>query len=419
MTRSSLVALAAIALLGRSLAAQQRTESPHGRLQEECALCHSPDGWRPARVSKAFNHAKWGFALEGAHGQTACSACHASLDFAGAAKECIACHQDVHRGEFGADCSRCHTPRSFVDRSGMLRMHQTTRFPLTGVHLVADCESCHAPSSQGQFTFVNRGAECQDCHLQTFLATTNPDHQATGFSHDCSQCHAVTTWTASRFNHDAGGFPLTGAHRALRCADCHTGNTFTGAPTNCVGCHQTDFDNTTDPAHGSSGFTTDCTVCHTTTTWQNATFDHNASGFQLTGAHRTATCVSCHTNGYSGGTPTTCIGCHQADYDQSSNPNHVAAGFPTDCTACHNTTGWTGANFNHDGNWFPVYSGRHKSVWTDCATCHTNSANYMEFTCLSCHEHSQTSTDGHHRGVRNYRYDSQACYSCHPRGRGD
>ena len=196
MLRSSLIALASVVGLGGVLSAQQRTESPHGQLQEQCALCHSPDGWRPAKVSKDFNHAKWGFALEGAHEQTACSACHASLDFSGAPKECVACHQDVHRGEFGADCSRCHTPRSFVDRSGMLRMHQTTRFPLTGVHLVADCESCHAPSAQGQFTFVNRGTACQDCHMQSFLATTNPNHQATGFSLECSQCHAVTTWTA-------------------------------------------------------------------------------------------------------------------------------------------------------------------------------------------------------------------------------
>jgi hypothetical protein len=36
------------------------------------------------------------------------------------------------------------------------------------------------------------------------------------------------------------------------------------------------------------------------------------------------------------------------------------------------------------------------------------------FTCLTCHSKSQA--DSNHRGRAGYVYDSNACYSCHPRG---
>lgn len=414
--------LALIALLlgvgaGR-LAAQQQTASPHGKLDAECSLCHSARGWRPAHVSSAFNHGRWGFALEGAHATAACTACHASLDFSGAPTDCVACHRDVHRGELGAECSRCHTPRSFVDRAAMIRMHQGTRFPLEGVHRVADCEACHTPGAQGQLTFVMRGAACEDCHLPVFLATTNPPHESSGFPRTCDQCHTATIWTASRYNHNDTGFPLTGQHRTLPCADCHANNVYQGEPTTCVGCHQQQYDATANPPHLSAGFPTDCAACHTTNTWTGAVFNHNATSFALTGLHTSTPCSSCHVNGIYKGTPATCVGCHQPDYDQTTNPNHVAAGFPTDCASCHTTAGWTGAKFDHDASFFPIYSGNHRGQWNSCATCHTNPVTFTEFTCLSCHEHNQTSMDSKHRGRSGYRYDSQACYSCHPRGNG-
>jgi hypothetical protein len=113
----------------------------------------------------------------------------------------------------------------------------------------------------------------------------------------------------------------------------------------------------------------------------------------------------------------TCVSCHQTAYDAATDPNHRTARFPTDCTACHTTAGWAGARFDHDTQWFPIYSGNHAGRWSSCATCHTTSSNYAVFTCLTCHEHNQTSMDEKHRGRTGYRYDSQACYTCHPRGR--
>jgi hypothetical protein len=50
-----------------------------------------------------------------------------------------------------------------------------------------------------------------------------------------------------------------------------------------------------------------------------------------------------------------------------------------------------------------------------CIQCHTIANNFVQFACTACHERSKT--DGDHRGEPGYRYDSIACYQCHPNGR--
>ncbi len=318
-------------LVCAAAAAQQQMGNPHGKLQEECALCHSPEGWVPARVSSKFDHAKRGMSLSGAHGQAACRSCHASLDFAGTPSACASCHRDVHRGELGADCARCHTPRSFLDRAIMVRAHQMTRFPLGGAHLTVDCEACHTPTPQGRLAFVNLPEQCVDCHAPQYQAAKNPDHVAAAFPQDCNQCHAPTIWTAARFNHAASGFSLTGAHRAIPCAQCH-GTTFTGKSAACVSCHQQEYDGTTNPNHAAAGFQTTCQDCHTAAGWTGAAFNHTWFPFP----HRTATqCTDCHmsTSDYSA---FACTNCHtQAQTD----PHHQGvSGYvwnSTNCYACH------------------------------------------------------------------------------------
>ena len=321
--------------------AQTRVESPHGSLSTPCAQCHAATTWKPARVSRDFRHAPSRFPLEGAHARTTCAGCHRSLEFKNVRTTCIGCHTDVHRGELGGDCARCHTPRSFIDRVAMVRTHQSSRFPLTGAHAVADCTSCHVPTAQGQMQFVNRSTQCESCHLAAVRAVKNPDHDAAGFSRQCESCHAPTTWNRARFDHAKSRFPLTGAHVTAGCQECHADRVYAGKSSACVSCHQGDFDRATTPPHATS--------------------------------------------------------------------------FPTTCTACHTTATWSGAKFDHDGPFFPIYSGAHRGRWNSCATCHTNPATFAEYTCLSCHQ--QTETDGHHRGVSGYRYQSQACYSCHRNGR--
>lgn len=408
----------AFLLLATGLAAQQPAANPHGKLDEPCASCHSPEAWKPAKVSPAFDHAKKGFVLTGAHQQASCTACHTRLDFHGTARDCVACHTDAHRGELGTDCARCHTARSFLDRAEMARAHETTRFPLTGAHIATDCESCHPSGQQGRMTFTNRQTDCQDCHITAYRATTDPNHTAVGFPTDCVTCHTPVAWASARFDHARTGFPLSGAHAALACSQCHGNSLATVLSTACVGCHQNDYNGATNPPHLAVGFPTDCSSCHTTATWVRPPFDHSTTGWPLTGAHLSLACSDCHK---ANSTPSTsCNSCHQQDYQNTVDPNHQVAGLSTDCatSGCHTTISWNGAQYTaHDALYFPIYSGSHAGRWSmDCATCHTTSSDYHVYDCLTCH--GKTETDSHHTGVSGYQYLSTACYGCHPRGGG-
>ncbi|MCA9735283.1 hypothetical protein KC799_24310, partial [candidate division KSB1 bacterium] len=168
-----------------------------------------------------------------------------------------------------------------------------------------------------------------------------------------------------------------------------------------------------------NNFSHDCLQCHDQTKWSPATFDHNTTQFPLTGAHVNVACTNCHSSGYSN-TAADCYSCHKSEYDQTNDPNHAAASFPTDCAQCHNTTNWGDANWDHDNQYFPINSGKHRGEWNTCADCHANTNDYGTFSCIDCHEHEKTRTDNQHIGeVRNYTYDSAACYNCHPQGKAD
>jgi hypothetical protein len=207
---------------------------------------------------------------------------------------------------------------------------------------------------------------------------------------------------------------------AIDCDACHrpepTGHMrYVGLQVECESCHLKDYQATTNPNHASVGFSTDCRLCHTMMTWTAARFDHRATRFPLTGAHVGLPCERCHVGNVFTGLDPACVSCHQADYD-ATNPSHVSLGFPTTCATCHNTSSWNAAFTQHDALYFRIYSGRHAGRWSSCTQCHTDTANYAVFTCLSCHPHdSKTQTDSNHGGVSGYQYDSQACYSCHRR----
>jgi predicted CXXCH cytochrome family protein len=255
---------------------------------------------------------------------------------------------------------------------------------------------------------------CYSCHQADFTGTTNPNHVASGFPTDCSICHTTSGWSPSSFNH-ATVFPLTGAHATLTCAQCHTNNNFTTLPTNCYGCHQTDWNGTTDPNHATAGFPTTCDTCHTTTAWTGATFNHNNTPFPLTGAHVGVDCIKCHVNSVFAGTPTDCYSCHQADFTGTTNPNHVAAGWPTTCVTCHTTTAWIPDTLPPSYHtFFPLNHGNANGV---CANCHTNSADYSVFQCTGCHG-GNNAANFQHPNVNGYVYNSVNCYACHKNGSG-
>ncbi len=381
-----------------------------------CTTCHTTVTWTGA----SFDHNATQFPLTGAHTATPCQSCHGDGVYHGKPTACAACHQTDFNGTtspphqaagFATTCATCHTTITWI---GAVFNHNATQFPLTGAHIATPCQSCH-----GDGVYHGKPTTCVSCHQTDYTGTTGPPHQAAGFPTTCATCHTTVTWIGAVFNHSATQFPLTGAHLATPCQSCHGDGVYQGKPTTCVSCHQTDFNGTTSPPHQAAGFATTCATCHTTVTWIGAVFNHSTTQFPLTGVHATTPCQACHGDGVYQGKPTTCVSCHQTDYAGTTNPNHQSAGFPTDCASCHTTTTWLGATFDHDGQFFPIYSGRHRGTWSTCADCHTNSASFAQFTCLTCHEHSKSSMDSKHQGRSGYSYNSTACYSCHPRGRAD
>jgi hypothetical protein len=378
-----------------------------------CQTCHSTTNWQGA----AFDHALTAFPLTGAHVSVACTTCHINGQFSGTPQTCVGCHLPDYNGTtnpnhtaagFPSTCQNCHTTATWT---GAGFNHNTmTSFPLTGAHTNVACTTCHV---NGQF--AGTAQTCVGCHLPDYNGTTNPNHAAAGFPTDCTTCHSTTTWAGATFNHNQTAFPLNGAHVNVACTTCHVNGQFAGTPQTCVGCHLPDYNGTTNPNHAVAGFPQQCNVCHNTSVWQPATFNHNNTAFPLTGAHVNVACANCHINGNYTTTPTDCYSCHQPEYRGTTDPNHVAAAFPTTCQTCHTTSRWTGATFTHPD--FPIYSGTHAGKWSTCADCHVNQSNYATFSCITCHQHSQSNADPDHRGVRNYVYNATSCYSCHPQGR--
>ena len=386
---------------------------PHSGFPTACESCHTTGIW----IGATFDHTATDFPLTGAHRTTSCSGCHGDGVFNGKATDCASCHrtrydattQPPHDATgYSTTCATCHNTSAWL---GAVFNHSATRFPLTGAHLATSCAGCHADG-----VYRGKSMECLSCHQADYTGTTKPPHGSSGIGTTCTSCHTTTAWAGGTYDHNVTSFPLTGAHRAASCAGCHADGVYNGKSIACLSCHQADYTATTQPPHGSSGIGTTCSTCHTTTAWLPGSFNHSATTFPLTGAHTTTACLACHGDGVYRGKSTACASCHQTDYNQTTNPNHAAASFPTTCASCHTTTTWLGATFNHDGQYFPIYSGKHRGKWSSCATCHTSPTNFKVFTCLTCHEHNQTSMDDKHKGRAGYKYDSQSCYACHPRG---
>jgi hypothetical protein len=84
-----------------------------GGLGQECARCHSPNGWR----IWDFDHGEeTDFPLTGAHAKLACADCHKQpADEVELDSQCVSCHaqDDVHLGQYGRQCQRCHSTVTF------------------------------------------------------------------------------------------------------------------------------------------------------------------------------------------------------------------------------------------------------------------------------------------------------------------
>ncbi len=322
--------------------------------------------------------------------------------------------QSPHERDLQYSCADCHNPKGWKLEKGTYSFdHNKTRYQLVGQHQEVDCKMCHT-----SLQFANTETNCNSCH-------TDMHYQTVGT--DCARCHTPNSWIVENITsiHQMSRFPLFGPHVTADCYDCHPSESllrFEPLGVECYDCHEADYMATTNPIHKDKPdiFTTNCNDCHSVNafTWTGAGFNH--SFFPLTGGHALNDCTKCHPPGsdYSS-ISADCYSCHQTDYANTNAPDHIGAGIPTNCIECHTTNpGWKPADFRaHDAQYFPVYSGKHSGTWNSCTECHPNPNNYVEFTCISCHE--QASTDEHHNEVGGYIYNSAACFECHPTGQAE
>jgi hypothetical protein len=280
----------------------------------DCVLCHTTNpGWTPANVNHDF------FPLTLGHDIQDCKQCHKTNNYADTSPECVNCHQTdydntqnpIHRDAgFTTDCVSCHTTNPGWSPANV----NHDFFPLTLGHNIQDCKQCHKTNN-----YADASPECVSCHQTNYNNTTNPNHSTNGFSTDCVSCHTTNPgWSPATINHDF--FPLTLGHNIQDCKQCHKTNSYADASPECVSCHQTDYNNTTNPNHKAANFPSDCAECHTTKPgWTPATFDHDSQYFPIySGKHKGEwnTCNECHT------TPSDysifdCINCHKRAHNQN------------------------------------------------------------------------------------------------------
>jgi len=324
----------------------QGTTNPNhvtANFPQTCDSCHSTSTW----LNATFNHNSTGFPLTGNHTvpPRQCTDCHVNNNYNLTSTACVSCHQTDYNNAttpvnhvaagFPTTCETCHDTVQWTD--GTFN-HATTGFTLTGNHTVPprQCTDCHVNNN-----YALNSTACVTCHLKDYQGTTNPNHVTAGFPQQCELCHDTTVWTDSTFNHNNTAFPLTGSHQVPPrvCTDCHVNNNYTTLPTTCIGCHQTDYNNTTNPGHSAQPqfFPTTCQTCHNTTAWTGATFNHTQyTQFPTSHGNANNVCSTCHTNSndYS---VFQCTGCHGGN--NANNFQHPkVSGYvynSVNCYQCH------------------------------------------------------------------------------------
>jgi nitrate/TMAO reductase-like tetraheme cytochrome c subunit len=299
-----------------------------------CQTCHSTAGWTPA----TYDHSVTRFPLAGAHRAVSCAGCHADGVYRGKSMLCSSCHlakfnattAPNHRtSAFPTTCETCHSVTAWTPATFN---HDATAFPLTGLHRGVTCASCHADG-----VYKGKPTLCSSCHLTKYNATTKPPHASNGIGTTCQTCHTTNGWTPATYDHSLTTFPLTGAHRTVACAQCHSTGVYRGTAKTCVSCHLTAYNSTTNPNHKTAMFPTVCETCHTTTTWTGATFAHDPWFPIYSGKHKGkwTSCAECHANN-ANYKEFTCLTCHTKTKTDDQHRGRSGYSYTSPaCYSCH------------------------------------------------------------------------------------
>lgn len=317
------------------------TDVHRGKLGPACSRCHQTTSFKTINRA-SFDHDRTRYPLRGRHVEVACEKCHdfsrGSVAQSRPFATCSGCHTpDPHAGTATlagrvVDCASCHTVEGWRPSSYTVAQHRLTRYPLEGRHQQARCSGCHVktPGPPEVVAMRPATADCATCHL---------DAHGKKYAR-CTDCHDVRGFSPSTIDvaaHAHYRFPLTGAHGAVPCAQCHTEMRHApvpstlvavaswsgtplrfGAPAGgCAGCHQS-VHGTQFAARHDHGV---CESCHDTDAFRPARrFDHNRdAAFSLKGAHANVPCDRCH----------------RSVPGPSGKPVIIYRPVPAACEACH------------------------------------------------------------------------------------
>lgn len=251
----------------------------------DCVSCHSTTTWKQNTMgasggASGFDHDKTHFPLRGQHRFVGCVNCHKPNQKIKTA--CVSCHQDPHQSRLGRMCESCHSTRAW-NETRALEMHRRTRFPLSGMHVLADCTQCHQRRGEREWSFPP--ADCYACHENDYKRPgLLPSHVGAAgqvpFPRDCSICHRPAGWRPAKRDavplrtqaftlgqappdHDATFRISSGFHQGAACTTCHL-SAEVPRMVRCDGCHAHDAPSLTRAHKGKPVPTSGqaCLSCH-------------------------------------------------------------------------------------------------------------------------------------------------------------
>jgi hypothetical protein len=257
-----LAALAGIAVAKDGGKTSSSGASRHTSITQgiDCSNCHTPESWNMAggKRGEGFDHSNTGFPLTGRHSVAACNQCHDGERRV--TRQCSSCHRDPHQHRLTQQCDSCHSSRRWDDTQPF-EIHRRTRFPLTGMHALADCTECHQRNGERQWTTVP--SDCFSCHSAEYLdPSIHPSHTGTAdspaFPQNCAECHRTNAWSPAFIDPSTIGrtggalqqsalvppedhdrlFPISrGPHKGAACNSCHI-SVQSPRLVRCGGCHE-------------------------------------------------------------------------------------------------------------------------------------------------------------------------------------
>lgn len=143
---------------------------PHGGPPgRDCAPCHTLQAMRPSTVDVAA-HARFAFALDGAHRAVPCAGCHRTMSGSfSASRTCAGCHATPHGTQFAAradrgGCDACHDADAWRP-AARFDHERDAAFSLAGAHARVPCGSCHrSGGASADRVYRPVSAKCESCH---------------------------------------------------------------------------------------------------------------------------------------------------------------------------------------------------------------------------------------------------------------